>query len=162
MPTSPPSSRRSAGSAAAVAELHATTRSFAPSASRICASSSANDSSSSRERGPYGKRAVSPKYTKSSCGSDTRHSWSTVRPPTPESKTAIGSSGCAAATAPMLPWAPGALGRRSELHLAHRLLDLRQDHVAERLALVRLEPVHRRHHACHHERDEQDQRDVLD
>src|SRR5215212_11411288 len=97
---------------------------------------------------------------KSSCGSDTRHSCRTVSPPTPESKTAIGSSESAAGTAPMLSWAPDPFSS-SELNLPHRLLDLRQDHVAERLALVSLEPVHRRDHSRHHERHEQDQRDVL-
>jgi hypothetical protein len=39
----------------------------------------------------------------------------------------------------MLSWAP--LEPPSELNLPYRLLDLRQDHVAERLPLVSLEPV---------------------
>src|SRR5215217_1751476 len=115
---------------------------------------------------------------KSSCGSDTRHSCSTVRPPTPESKTATGSYRPEPAKAAygrrprgrVVRWqarvafAPLALpsSRESELHLADRLLDLADDHVAELLALVRSEALHRRDHSRHHERDEQDQRYVLD
>src|SRR5918911_3239120 len=45
---------------------------------------------SSSGRGPYGRRAWSPRYTKSSCGIVTRHSWRTVSPPTPESNTPTG------------------------------------------------------------------------
>ena len=51
----------SAGSAAAVAELHATTSSFAPRWSSSSAICSAKPSSSTGERSPYGKRAVSPR-----------------------------------------------------------------------------------------------------
>ena len=39
---------------------------------------------------PYGNRAVSPRYRKSSWGSATSSSCSTVSPPTPESNTPIG------------------------------------------------------------------------
>ena len=81
---------RSAGSAAAVAELQATTISFASRASSSSAISSENASSSSRLRMPYGKRAASARYTKSSCGRRTSSSCSTVSPPTPESKTPTG------------------------------------------------------------------------
>ena len=82
--------RRSAGSAAEVAVLHATTSSFTDRAMSSSAISTQKRSSSAGERSPYGKRAVSPRYTKSSCGSETSSSCSTVSPPTPESKTPIG------------------------------------------------------------------------
>src|SRR5262245_24981177 len=81
---------RSAGSAAAEALLQATTSSLMLRASSSSATSSENVSISSRGRGPYGTLAVSAKYTKSSCGSWTSSSCSTVRPPTPESKTPTG------------------------------------------------------------------------
>jgi len=60
---------RRAGSAAAVAELQATTRSFTRRARSSSATSSANVSSSACVRPPYGKRAESARYTKSSAGS---------------------------------------------------------------------------------------------
>src|SRR4051812_31646133 len=97
---------------------------------------------------------------KSSCGSDTRHSCRTVSPPTPESNIATGSCRSAAATRVMFAGAAAASGR-SELHLAHRLLDLAEDHVAELLALIGLEALHRRDHSGHDQRHEQDQCDVL-
>ncbi len=84
--------RCSSGSAAAVAELQATTISLTPEAARYEAISWANRRIVTAGFVPYGKRpsAESPKYTKSSCGSVTRHSCNTVRPPTPESNTPIG------------------------------------------------------------------------
>src|SRR5262249_43749137 len=83
---------RSAPSAAPAAVLQATTSSLAwrlSSSSAIC---SEKRSISSASRTPYGKRPVSPRYRKSSCGSRTSSSCRTVSPPTPESKTAIGRS----------------------------------------------------------------------
>src|SRR5687767_11495986 len=62
----------------------------------------------------------------------------------------------------MLPRAPGDPIARLEADLLHGLLDLRQDGVTEGLALVGLEALHGGDHAGHHERDQQDQRDVLD
>src|SRR5436309_2768308 len=50
----------------------------------------------------------------------------------------------------------------SELHLPDRVLDLADDRIAEALALVRLEALERGDDACHHERDKEDQSDVLD
>ena len=84
------SCRWRSGSAAAVAELHAATMSFTPCPSRYPAISAAKRRISSSGRGPYGSRAPSPRYTKSSCGSVTRHSCRTVSPPMPESKTPMG------------------------------------------------------------------------
>src|SRR3954470_22353665 len=103
--------RRSAGSAADVAVLQATTSSFTDRASSSSAISTQKRSSSGAARSPYGKRAVSPRYTKSSCGSWTSSSCSTVRPPTPESKTPIGraryaAGGAAAGTGPILGAVP--------------------------------------------------------
>ena len=97
---------RSAGSAAAVALLQATTSSFTRRAISSSAISSANASSSRRARSPYGKRALSARYTKSSCGSWTSSSCSTVSPPTPESNTPTGrrrtssGAGCGAWSSP--------------------------------------------------------------
>ena len=83
-----------------MAELQATTSSLirrAISSSAIC---SENASSSGGVRSPYGNRAASAKYTKSSWGSWTSSSCSTVSPPTPESNTPTGrrrsSSGASA------------------------------------------------------------------
>src|SRR4051794_36062710 len=81
---------RSAGSAAADALLQATTSSLIRRVSSSSAISSENASISARGRGPYGTRMVSAKYTKSSCGSCTSSSCSTVSPPTPESNTPTG------------------------------------------------------------------------
>src|SRR5438270_573360 len=74
--------------------------------------------------------------------------------------TAISSlPGAASATA---RWQAGHPTPSSELDVVDRVLDLRQDRLAERLALVRLEALHRRDDAGHDQRDEQDQGDVLD
>src|SRR3954449_5722073 len=140
---------RSAGRAAAVAVLHATTSSFTPRAISSSAISTQKRSSSAGERSPYGNRAVSPRYTKSSCGRDTRSSWRTVRPPTPESKTPIGRARYAAGgagTAPILgavpagrPVPPG--GRRDgswgARGMAARLAALLADLVDRALQRVR-------------------------
>src|SRR6185295_15420675 len=85
-------SRCRSGSAAAVAELHATTSSLTSRAARWLAISCAYRLITSGGLVPYGKRAgsESPKYRKSSLGNDTRHSCRTVSPPTPESNTPIG------------------------------------------------------------------------
>src|ERR671915_689615 len=158
------SSCLSAGAAAAVAELQAITRALAPRSRRIAASSRAKSRSSAGARSPYGKRAVSPRYRKSSWGSDTRHSCRTVSPPTPESKTATGSDRGSLTTANgrMTGGARAARGRlASELHLLHGLLDLPDDRVAQLLALVGAEALHRGDHSGHHQGDQQDQRHVL-
>src|SRR2546430_17717552 len=73
-----------------VAVLHATTISFTSRRSRNAPISRANPRTCASGRGPYGRRAWSPRYTKSSCGIVTRHSCRTVRPPTPESNTPTG------------------------------------------------------------------------
>src|SRR3954469_13388958 len=164
--------RRSAGSAAAVAVLHATTRSFTDRAMSSSAISTQKRSSSPGERSPYGKRAVSPRYTKSSCGSETSSSWSTVSPPTPESKTPMGRARYAAGgagTAPMVGAVPGgSRGARGKAEASAGLLADAVDGVlqlvghllGDRAALGRV----RRggHDRAHHHRDQQDQRDVLD
>src|SRR5207244_7470777 len=51
---------------------------------------------------------------------------------------------------------------RSELHMPHRRLELAEDHVAELLALVGLEALHRGDDAGHDESDQQDQGHILD
>src|SRR5262245_10590012 len=80
----------SCGIEAEVAALQATTISFTSWPSRKPPISRAKRLISASGRGPYGRRAWSPRYTKSSCGIVTRHSWRTVRPPTPESNTPTG------------------------------------------------------------------------
>src|SRR3954447_5152539 len=164
--------RRRAGSAAAVAVLHATTSSFTDRAISSSAISTQKRSSSPGERSPYGKRAVSPRYTKSSCGSETSSSWSTVSPPTPESKTPIGRARYAAGgagTAPMVGAGPG--GSRGARGKAGPSVGLLADPVDRVLQLVgdllgdraALRLVRRGDHdRAHHRRDQQDQRDVLD
>src|SRR3954454_2685548 len=154
----------SAPSAAAVAELHATTRSFAPRPSSSSAIWSAKPSSWSAERSPYGNRAVSPRYRKSSCGSATSSSCRTVKPPTPESKTPIGrrrgSSGgimgvsLARATDGLRPpmWPASARlagvadGVDGALHLLdHHVLDARSVGVAAGLDDGRQDDRHEQH-----------------
>src|SRR5918992_285134 len=49
----------------------------------------------------------------------------------------------------------------SELDLPHGVLDLADDRVAQLLALVGSEALHRGHHSGHHQGHEQDQCDVL-
>jgi len=71
--------------------LQATIRSFAPRPSSSSVFATTRSRRSSALFVPYGKWALSPRYRKSSAGSETRHSWSTVSPPTPESNMAIGS-----------------------------------------------------------------------
>src|SRR5262249_33630252 len=85
-----------AGSAAEVAALHATTISFTPWRSRYPPISCAKRAISPSGRGPYGRRAWSPRETESSWGIVTRHACRTVRPPTPESKTPMGRVSTAA------------------------------------------------------------------
>src|SRR5829696_945228 len=147
---------RSAGRAVAVAELQATTSSLIRRASSCSAMSSEKASSSTAVRSPYGKRAASAKYTKSSCGSCTSSSCSTVSPPTPESNTPTGrrrsSSGRARSGTPpvchahLLP------------HPVDRRLELAHDRVGD--PLVR-ERAARLDDAREDHRDEQDQPDVL-
>src|SRR5215211_936394 len=148
---------RSAGNATAVAELQATTSSLIRRASSSSAISSEKASSSAAVRSPYGKRAASAKYTKSSCGSCTSSSCSTVSPPTPESKTPTGrrrSSSGAFSTPASLPRPSAAaadtVDRRLE-PLDHRLGDAR---VRERAA--------RLDHPGDQHRHQQHQADVLD
>src|SRR5688500_5781790 len=148
---------RSAGSATAVAELQATTSSLIRRASSSSAISSENASSSAAVRSPYGKRAASAAYTKSSCGSCTSSSCSTVSPPTPESKTPTGrrrSSSGAFGTPASLPRRSAAAadsvdGGLQALH--HRLGDPR---IRERAA--------RLDHPGDQHRHQQHEADVLD
>src|SRR3954471_13176994 len=162
--------RCSAGSAAAVAELHATTSSFTRRSTSSSATSRLKRSSSSALRPPYGKRAVSPRYTKSSCGSATSSSWSTVRPPTPESKTPIGRSRGTGVTPPMLSrragrrghgGPPAATSSASPLGVARRGVDRVLELADDGLGQVPVVRLGRRDHCRDQRADEQDHADVL-
>src|SRR4051794_3584870 len=174
------SRRRSAGSAAAVAELQATTSSLIRRAMSSSATSRAKASSSAAERSPYGKRAASARYTKSSWGSWTSSSCRTVSPPTPESNTPTGrrrsSSGASAMagdgiarqsrTAPRgsarRARAPRDDARAQSLRLGDavdRALDLLDDRLGDARVLER--PARGDDPGDQHG-DEQDQADVLD
>src|SRR4051812_17484524 len=173
---------RSAGSAAADAVLQATTSSLIRRASSSSATSSENASISPRSRGPYGTRAESAKYTKSSCGNWTSSSCSTVRPPTPESNTptgrrrsASGDGGAGGATTP--PVWPGRRAPRSAharltppprspsppasglAHAVDRGLELVDDRLDDRGVL---EVPAGGHDAGQQHREQQHQPDVLD
>src|SRR5713226_2495358 len=149
----------SAPSAAEVAELHATTRSFAPRLSSSSAICSAKPSSWAAERSPYRKRAVSPRYRKSSCGSDTSSSCRTVRPPTPESKTAIGRSrnGSPDATRPSSHPRPG---RQRSVDGVQGALEFLEDRLAD-LPAADVRALRGGDDAGENDGDEQDQADVL-
>src|SRR3954447_18651171 len=156
--------RLRAGSAAAVMELQATTSSLAPRASSSSAISSAKASSSAAERSPYGKRAVSPRYRKSSCGSWTRSSCSTVRPPTPESKTAIGRRrGSAGRGGTGRDASPGCLRAPAGLVVLLDVVDRRAE-LAGDLAgdVVAVAALDRGDRVGEHAGDEQHDRRVLD
>src|SRR5256714_392141 len=145
----------SAPRAAEVAELHATTRSFAPRPSSSSAICSAKPWSSAAERSPYGNRAVSPRYRKSSCGSDTSSSCRTVRPPTPESKTAIGRSrNGSPATRPY------SHALTSSVHCVQGSLQLLEDRLAD-LPAADVRALRGGDDAGEDDCDEQDQADVL-
>src|SRR5262245_45796375 len=74
----------------AVDVLQATTSALTSRSTSASRASVEKRRTSSSERGPYGARALSPRYVVDSCGSRRTISWRTGRPPTPESKTPIG------------------------------------------------------------------------
>src|SRR4029453_3323074 len=79
-----------APSATAVDVLQATTIALTSRSASRSSDSVENARTSSSGRTPYGARALSPRYSVDSAGVRRRISRSTVRPPTPESKTPIG------------------------------------------------------------------------
>src|SRR3954462_9643688 len=91
---------------------------------------------------------------KSSCGSATSSSWRTVRPPTPLSKTAIGSRRDG-----MAPWCQTPRRGRS-LDAVERALQMLDDRVRDALGAVHL--LRGEDDGREQAGDEQDQPDVLD
>src|SRR5687768_12314635 len=77
------------GSATALDVLHATTIALTSLAASSSRHSDEKSLTSSSLRGPYGVRALSPRYTVDSAGMRRTTSRRTVRPPTPESKKPI-------------------------------------------------------------------------
>src|SRR5690606_38981880 len=82
------------GRLAAEAVLQAMTTAFTPRPISSVAISVAKSLTISSGLEPYGTRAVSPRYRKHSSGSALIRALSTVNPPNPESKTAMGSCWC--------------------------------------------------------------------
>jgi hypothetical protein len=82
------------------AVLHAMTRHLTPYSASACAACSEYRATVSGLFVPYGRRAVSPRYTKFSCGNLAVRALRTVRPPTPESNTPMGCDACGARVDP--------------------------------------------------------------
>src|SRR5262245_37133811 len=81
---------RIAGSATAVAGLHATTTCLGLRGSRYVMIWWTKLVTVAALFDPYGRRAVSPKYSRSSYGKAARSARATVSPPSPLSSTTIG------------------------------------------------------------------------
>src|SRR5690606_19926950 len=86
---------RRVSSATADAVLQAITTCLTPRPASSCAACTEYFRTVSGLLVPYGKRAVSPRYMKCSCGNAALRARSTVSPPTPESNTPIGFAAAA-------------------------------------------------------------------